>query len=104
MRLLLILALTIASVFIGPPASALAHAHHHSHAMNGHHHDGAPNQDQDSGKAHGVAHVCPGCALVAQPLLAAVTAGQRALPQLPPNAVSLHPFHSIPISPPPRES
>jgi hypothetical protein len=105
MRLLLIFALLIASAFMGGAASTEAHAQeaqHQSHAMEGHHHDRAP--DQDSGKTHAVAHVCPGCALVAQPLLAEVASDPRALPQMPPNAASLQAFHSNPIPPPPRKS
>ena len=104
-RVLLIFALLIASAFMGPPASAQVHdqqAQHQSHAMNGHHHK-APDEEQNNGKAHAVAHVCPGCALVAQPLLAEIGADPRALPQLPPNPASLQAFHSNPIPPPPRD-
>lgn len=106
MRLFLILCLLAASVFMGPPGSAQAHDQHalQVQMMNGHHHDGAPDQGGDNGKAHAVAHVCPGCALVAQTFVAASAFDIRALPKLPANPPSLKAFHSNPIPPPPRES
>jgi hypothetical protein len=105
MRVLLILALLLASVFMGPQAGAQSHAEHaqhQMHAMTGHQHDGGQDQDRDGGKAHAALHVCPGCALVAPPLLRERTVERLALPRRPANPPSLTAFNANPIPPPPR--
>lgn len=100
MRLFLILALLVASAGFAPAAGAHAHsdlARHHMHHQG---HDG----DSDTGKAHAVAHVCPGCALVGQPFVAAAGPAPIALPRLPANPPSPRSFDANPIPPPPRSA
>ena len=106
MRLLLILALLIASVGFGPPVAAQAHhepTQHHSHTAHDDHRHGEHDGDRRD-EAFAAAHVCLGCALVGQ---SAVTGGSTvpaALPCLPGNPPSLRSFDSNPIPPPPRLS
>lgn len=107
MRLLLIFALLLASATFGPPGNAQAHhddAQHHSHAAEGHHEHGGPDGTHDSDGAHAVVHVCPGCAVFDQLLVADAGAAHVALPRLPANPLSPRSFHANPIPPPPRLS
>jgi hypothetical protein len=100
-RLLLILALVLASLSFGAPANAHspdAHAGHHAMAGGEH----APQPDE--GKPQPVAHVCPGCAVVGQPAAVALAEPAPALAPLLAEARSLSSFHARPIAPPPRRA
>jgi hypothetical protein len=100
MRLLLILALMIASIGVGPPAGAREnheHAQHHPVTAHGEH-DG----DGERSAAHAVAHVCPGCALVGEAVVLEEEMVPQALPGLPANPPALVAFGANPIPPPPR--
>ena len=106
MRLLLILALLVASVGFGPTVAAQAHheaTQHHSHAADGDHRHGEHDGDRQD-EAFGAAHVCLGCALVGQPADAVGSMLPTPLPRLPGNPPSLRSFDSNPIPPPPRLS
>lgn len=102
MRLFLILALLVASAGFAPAVGAHAPAHSDMARHDMHHqsHDG----DSDTGKAHAVAHVCPGCALVGQLVVAAAGPIAIALPRLPANPRSPRSFDANPIPPPPRSA
>ena len=106
MRLLLILALLIASVGFGPPVAAQAHhepTQHHSHTAHDDHRHGEHDGDRHD-EAFAAAHVCLGCALVGQAVVAEDSMIPTALPRLPENPPSLHSFDANPIPPPPRLS
>jgi hypothetical protein len=100
MRFLMIFALLLASLGFGPAVSAQSH-----HEVAGQHHAGH-ERDDDGDSAHGetqpVAHVCPGCAFLAEPAPAALAVAPASLPCLPADPPSLQPFHANPIPPPPR--
>ncbi len=100
MRLLLIFALLLASLGFGPQASAQPHrevaGQHHA----GHERD--PGSDRTHDEAQPVAHVCAGCAFLAEAPLGAIAAPPASVPRLPADPPSLQPFHANPIPPPPR--
>lgn len=101
MRLLLILALLLASVSFGTSASAHSpdeHAAHHAMAAGEH---APPHED---GKPQPIAHVCPGCAVVGELAPVARAEPALALPPLQAEARSLSSFASRPIAPPPRRA
>ena len=105
MRLLLILALLFASVTFGQPAAAHDHheaMQHHADMAQGDHRRHGHEGELDDGKSHAVVHVCPGCALIGQPVVAEAALASAALPGLPANPPSLHSFQDNPIPPPPR--
>jgi len=107
MRLLVIFALLLVSLGLGPPAGARAHheaaAQHQSHATHDEHRRGGEG-DREHDEVQRVAHVCPGCAFLVEPPLADEAATRISVPRLPFDPPSLQPFHSNPISPPPRLS
>ena len=105
MRLLLILALVIASVTFGPPAAAQPEhemGQHHTQMAYSHHSQDGHRGSAGENTSHAVTHVCPGCALMGEPQVAGAEAPLVALPALPPNPHSLRSFHANPIPPPPR--
>jgi hypothetical protein len=107
MRLLVIFALLLVSLGLGPPAGAQAHhegaAQHQSHATHEEHRRGAEG-DRERDEVQRVAHVCPGCAFLVEPPLADGAAMRISVPGLPFDPPSLQSFHANPISPPPRLS
>jgi hypothetical protein len=102
-RLLLILALIVASAGFGPAAGARAEqpATHHHHGAAHQHGDHGDSQEQGNGAPTAI-HVCPGCAMIGQPAIAALASPPAALPRLPANPPSLRSFDAHPIPPPPR--
>jgi hypothetical protein len=107
MRLLVIFALLLVSLGLGPPASAQEHhegaGQHQSHGTHEEHRRGGEG-DREHHEVQPVAHVCPGCAFLAEPPLADGAATRISVPRLPLDPPSLQPFHANPISPPPRLS
>jgi hypothetical protein len=105
MRLLLVLALLLASLGFGPPASAQAHheaaAQHRSPAAHDEHRR-SDDGDRTHDEIQPVAHGCTGCAFLVEPALADAAAAPALLPSLPSDPVSLQAFHANPIPPPPR--
>ena len=98
LRLALLVLLAAAAVAPSAPAGARAdHAAHHAMVP------GEAHGDPDrASKGHAVAHVCPGCALAAEPAAAGVAVPLADLPGLPANAAEPRPFAINPIPPPPR--
>jgi hypothetical protein len=102
MRVLLILSLMFASAIMGPAVSAHeVHEAHHSHSMDRHQGDD-PGGRRDNDKAHAVAHVCPGCALVDQQVVSEFSPVPIMLPKLPAVPPLLASIEANPIPPPPR--
>lgn len=102
LRVLLIVALLVSALGFAPPANAHArHAaeHHHAHGDRP-----AGEHREDHGKVPAAVHVCPGCAFLAQPVVAAAVAVPAPLPYLRGNARLPRAFDANPIPPPPRRA
>ena len=107
MRLLVIFALLLVSLGLGPSAGAQTHqegaAQHQSHAAHEEHRRGGEG-DREHDEVQRVAHVCPGCAFLVAPPLADGAATRTSVPGLPFDPPSLQSFHANPVPPPPRSS